>query len=105
MGRSVLTPLKLTEVERAELTALASRRRTAQATQREIVGPEVIDAGSQTGEDAGDEVEIDVVERARVGVRSEEHLAARVALALRDPRREEENTRERGEIGETLFAR
>src|SRR5688572_12489049 len=31
MGRSGLRPLKLTEVERAELTALASRRRTAQA--------------------------------------------------------------------------
>ena len=73
--------------------------RRAQPSQREVLRAEVVDAGLQPGELAADQVEIDVVERARVRGRAEVHLPAGVALLLRDARGEEEDPRQGGEIG------
>ena len=68
----------------------------AQAAQREVVRPEVVDARLEVGERPRDQVEVDVIERAGAGGGAEVDLAARVGLAAEHARREVEEARERG---------
>jgi hypothetical protein len=62
----------------------------------------VIHAGGEPGEVAGDEVEVDVVERAGVRVGAERDLSARIALVLRDPGRKREDASDGREVGNPL---
>jgi hypothetical protein len=74
----------------------------AQSAQREVVRVEVIHPGGQTRELARDEVEVDVMERAGVRVGAEQDLSSRIALPLRDPRRQIEDAGQRGEVWSPL---
>src|SRR5204863_182916 len=65
----------------------------AQAAQREVVRPEVVDARLEVGERPRDQVEVDVIERTGAGGGAEVDLAARVGLAAEPARREGEEAR------------
>src|SRR5919106_1089333 len=58
-----------------------------QAPKREVVRAEVVDARRKMREVTAGEIEVDVVESARVGCRAEVEVAGRGALDLRDPGR------------------
>ena len=71
----------------------------AQAAQREVPGAEVVDAGLEPRDAAGDDVDLRLVERPRRRRGAEVmDLAAGVDLPLREPRREEEELRQGREV-------
>ena len=77
----------------------------AQPCQREVVRAEMIGARRERPEVARHEVQIHVVERARVRVGAEVDLSTWVTLPLGDPGREQEHARECRELRAARIAR